>query len=537
MASRRDELNAYTFAKRRTLAAFLQSAPAGSEEGAPRPLRAVLPGIVVGVIVLAVFGAWGMFKPAAKPGWDKPKEHVIIASKSTTRYVVLTTDGERQLHPVLNMASAKLLLDAGKGGVIKVDESVLDNGKIPHGATIGIPYAPDRLPSAAEAGSAKRWAVCERPVQGGQAIQKAAFVLAEREQDRTDGRERLRGGELLYVAGPDETRYVVDARGHAYRVSATDEHLLRTLVRAGSEPQRVSREWLATLNRGDRVRFPEVDGVPGSDAGVEGLKDPAVNKVGMVLKARDGDRMQHYVVLPGRVAPVSDFTAHLLLASQDLVALGQRGLARNISPGAFTPAAEWFGARYRWPSKEPKPANEASTAPGSRNTVCNVLRHVDADNGRTTLSTWAGKDFPAPLPTGTSSAYVTPGSGQLFRQFTGTDTTSGGTFLVTDTGLRYAMQSNSDSATDDAGIGTSDKQRKQQRQQQEQQEQQEDQQQQQQEQQQEQEREAQRQEAQQARTRLGYADAEVAPVPADWGKFLPTGPRLSTAAARQPQGS
>ena len=73
---------------------------------------------------------------------------MIIASESTTRYVVLKTDGKSQLHPVLNMASAKLLLDAGKGEVVNVDESVLDNGKIPHGATIGIPYAPDRLPSA-----------------------------------------------------------------------------------------------------------------------------------------------------------------------------------------------------------------------------------------------------------------------------------------------------------------------------------------------------------------------------------------------------
>ncbi|MFF9899724.1 type VII secretion protein EccB [Streptomyces longispororuber] len=508
MASRRDELNAYTFAKRRTLAAFLQSAPVGSEEGAPRPLRAVLPGVVVGVVVLAVFGAWGMLRPAAKPGWDEPKEHVIIASKSTTRYVVLKTDGKRQLHPVLNMASAKLLLDAGKGDVIKVDESVLDNGKIPHGATIGIPYAPDRLPSADEAASAKRWAVCERPVQGGRSIQKAAFVLAEREQERTDGRERLRGGELLYVVGPDRTRYVVDAHGRAYRVSATDDHLLRTLVRSGSEPQRVSREWLSTLHRGDRVRFPKVDGVPGSDARVKSLKVPAVNKVGMVLRARDGDRMRHYVVLPGRVAPVSDFTAHLLLASRDLVGLGQNGIARNVSSGAFSPDPERFGAEYRWPSETPKPANEASAGRGGRNTVCNVLRHVDPDNGRTTLSTWAGEDFPAPLPTGSSSAYVTPGSGQLYRQFTGTDTTSGGLFLVTDTGLRYAMQSNSDSATDDAGIGISAKQRKQQQ-----------------------------QEAQQAQTRLGYGDAEVGRVPADWSMFLPTGPRLSTAAARQPQGS
>lgn len=511
MASRRDELNAYTFAKRRALAAFVQPSPSGSEESAPRPLRGVVPGLIVGVVVLAVFGAWGMLKPAAKPGWDKPKEHVIIASKSTTRYVVLKTDGKRQLHPVLNMASAKLLLDAGKGDVIKVDESVLDNGKLPHGATIGIPYAPDRLPAASEAGSAKRWAVCERPVQGGRAIQKAAFVLASREQDRTDGTERLRGGELLYVVGPDRTRYVVDARGKAYRVSAKDGFLLRTLVGADREPQRVSRQWLETLHRGDRIFFPEVPGVPGDDAGVDGLDDPEANRVGMVLRARDGDRMQRYVVLPGRVVPVSDFTAELLLNSRDLVKLRQGGHPRDMSVSAFRPDTESRMFDKDWPTREPGLADGAATTPAARTTVCNVLRHVDADNGRTTLSTWVGRDFPAPLPNGSSSAYVTPGSGQLYRQFLGKQTETGPLFLATDTGLRYAMQSNSDSATDDAGIGTSPKQRKQ--------------------------RERQEQEAKQAQTRLGYADTEVSLVPKEWSEFLPTGPRLSTAAARQPQGS
>ena len=103
---------------------------------------------------------------------------------------------------------------------------------------------------------------------------------------------------------------------------------------------------------------------------------------------------------------------------------------------------------------------------------------------------------------------MTPGSGQLFRQIQGSQTKAGGLFLVTDTGLRYAMQSNSDSADGDSGAGLSAEQRKQLD-----------------------------QEAQQAQTRLGYAKSEPAPIPIGWSTFLPTGPRLSTGAARQPQGS
>ncbi|MFG2134242.1 type VII secretion protein EccB [Streptomyces sp. NPDC048751] len=506
MASRRDQLNAYTFAKRRMLAAFLQSSSDGSEEAAPRPLRAIVPSVIVGVVVMAVFGAWGMFKPTAPKGWDTPNAKVIVADKSTTRYVVLKTDGEVQLHPVLNMASAKLLLNSNQGEVVTVAESVLDSGKIPHGVTIGIPYAPDRLPEASEAGKAKRWVVCERPSAGGGSIQKAALVLASRDMKSTEGKERLRGGQLLYVVDPDKNRYVVDAKGTAYRVDKSDELLLRAVVGSGRVPEPVSKEWLETLHQGDPISFPDITDQPGTAADAPGQLDASTNKVGMVLKAFDNNSEQYYVVLPGRVAPVSAFVAQLLLFSEELAPLGQAGHAREVSPGAIVPGKP-FGTEHRWPTGDPAPVNEASGTTGSRSTVCNVLRDVNG-SGATTLSTWAGTDFPAKLPTGSSSAYVTPGSGQLYRQYQGRATNTGPVFLVTDTGLRYVLQSNADSATDDAGIGTTEK-----------------------------DREQLQQEAKQAQTRLGYADVDPAPIPAAWSEFLPTGPRLSTAAARQPQGS
>ncbi|WNF29955.1 type VII secretion protein EccB [Streptomyces sp. C11-1] len=508
MASRRDELNAYTFAKRRLIAQFLQPNPTGSEEGAPKPLRAVLPGAIIAVVILAAFGAWGMFKPVAPQKWDTPKEHVIIASKSTTRYVVLTTDGKKQLHPVLNMASAKLLLAPDKGTVINVDESVLDSGEIPHGATLGIPYAPDRLPDSKVAGAAKRWAVCERPGEGGRAIQKAAFIFAEREENKTEGKNRLRGGELMYVEGPDRTRYIVDAEGKAYPVKK-DELLLRTLVGQNAKPQRVSASWLATLHTGDPITFPTVDGRPGDPADAPGSLGTRTNRVGMVLAATAGTRTQQYVVLPGRVAPVSDFTAKLLLSSRQLVSLKQAGNAQPVSAAELEPGAP-FGQGKDWPVSEPEPVNSPNVKKGSRNTVCNVLRGVDADNGATTLSTWVGTSFPATLPTGSSSAYVTPGSGEFFRQFKGSTTDAGFLFLVTDTGLRYAMQSNSDSGQDASGIGEPSSKE---------------------------EREEQQAEAQRAQNRLGYKDVDPTPVPAAWSELLPTGPRLSTGAASQPQGS
>ncbi|MGW1917403.1 type VII secretion protein EccB [Streptomyces sp. NPDC002076] len=506
MASRRDELNAYTFAKRRTLAAFLQPSPSGSEEGAPKPLGALVPGLVVGAVVLAVFGGIGMFSPTAPKGWDDPGKHVIVASESTTRYVVLKTGRQVQLHPVLNMASAKLLLSPENDSVITVDEKVLDSGKPPHGVTIGIPYAPDRLPSAGEASAAKRWAVCERPGAGGRAIQKSAFVLAKKEWPKTEGPDRLTGGDLMYVVAPDgKTQYVVDAQGTAYPIGKPDDkELLKALDTQGRAPQRVSQEWLATLHKGSPVSIPRIQGTPGAKAGA-GL--PAqYDKVGEVIKAYDGHMLRYYVVLQGKVARISEFTATLLLNSGQLVDVGQAGEAQQVAPGAIADSSTFEGDK-NWPAYKPRTVNDGSSATSGRNTVCNVLRSVGAQ-GSTTLSTWAGDDFPAQLPTGSSSGYVTPGSGQLYRQFQGTETSVGGVFLVTDTGLRYALQSNSDSDSNNEGIGTSAKQRKEEL-----------------------------QEARIAQTHLGYEKVSPTPVPMEWSTFLPTGPRLSEAAARQPQGS
>ncbi|MBT2385227.1 type VII secretion protein EccB [Streptomyces sp. ISL-11] len=519
MASRRDELNAYTFAKKRTVAAFLQPSPSGTEEGAPRPLRTVLPGIVVGALLVAGFGAWGMFKPTAPKGWDDVAAHVIVGSESTTRYVVLVTDGKKQLHPVLNFASAKLLLTPDKSTVLKVKESELDNGHIPRGPTVGIPYAPDRLPGAGEASKQKQWAVCVQP-GGGNTTQKAVFLFAGHDPKlkKLTGQQRLRGNQALYVQGPDDARWLVDPQGTKYLLGGTDwkstapsDHnlLLRSLFKDGAKPQRVTRDWLDTFNDGAPIVFPEVNGEIGAQAGVNSLPAKA-NHVGMVLEAPTGTGTQNYVVLPGQVRRVSELVAKLLLNSKKLSSLGQAGRAERVSAAAFTPADDEFYGQYRWPSRVPSQANAGEPGTAGNNTVCSIFTGLSA-GGTPELATWTGTEYPAAIPDGATSAYVTPGSGLLYRQVTGRQTNSGSVFLVTDTGLRYAVQSNNDSGTGKSKIGekptpspgSADGPP----------------------------------EADQARIRLGYQNVDPVAVPANWSHFLPTGPRLDANSARQPQGS
>ncbi|MER5933326.1 type VII secretion protein EccB [Streptomyces sp. NPDC002054] len=531
MASRRDELNAYTFAKRRTVAAFLQPSATGTEEGAPRPLRAVVPGLVVGALILAGFGAWGLLDPKAPKGWDAPGTKVIVGKDSTTRYVVLKTGDQVRLHPVLNLASARLLLDPGKFAVIQVDDKTLDGGTPPRGPIIGIPYAPDRLPSAKDAGAAKRWAVCQQPGGNGKGVQTAAFVLADREAGLMDDKRRLTDGQVLYVQtkvpngdGTETTsRYLVDAAGTKYKFpeKTSDSATLTTALVGSGTPQQVSQQWLDTLNTGEELAFPKLDnGKPGDDAKVPGLATDD-NKVGMVLLAQTGSGPQHYVVQAGKVSRVSPFTAWLLINAPATERLNMNGQAKEVDLQSLRPDGSQFYEKKRWPKARSGQVNgntgaaaaTASQGGSVRNTVCNVLRSVDGQ-GRTTMSTWAGPGFPVDISASGTSSYVTPGTGLLYTQFQGKQAKGGGAlFLVTDTGLRYAVQANGDSDAEQSEIGASPQPGA---------------------------GEGKTDgppEASQAQARLGYKDVTPALVPIVWSEFLSKGPRLDTNAARQPQGS
>lgn len=507
MASRRDELNAYTFAKRRLLAAFLQPSPTGTEEGAPKPLRAVVPSLVAGVLTLAVFGAWGMFRPTAPSGWDKPGTRVIVGKQSTTRYVVLKTDGTTRLHPVLNLASARLLMNDASYQVIQVSDDILDSGKPPRGPILGIPYAPDRLPSPEEAGKAKRWAVCEQPGGKGDTVQEATFVLASGEAVKTDGRNRLTGGDALYVKTRTGERYLVASGGSAYPVTGTESDPLTETLVGSREPQLVTKEWLATLHAGDAIAFPRLPAGVGSPANVPGALSDEENRVGMVLEAETGEGARFYVVLPGKVQPVSEFTAWLLINSPQTARLDMNGKARSVGLQDFTADPEPFaGQRANWPDRRLHQVNSAAGT--GRDTVCSVLRAVGEDGG-TTLSTWAGRDYPARITSDGTSTYATPGTGLLYTQIQGSATDSGALFLLTDTGLRYAVQANGDSDADKSKIGADGDRRPSDG----------------------------SPEPSEAQVKLGYQNVRPARVPLVWSEFLAKGPRLDTNSARQPQGS
>jgi hypothetical protein len=128
------------------------------------------------------------------------------------------------------------------------------------------------------------------------------------------------------------------------------------------------------------------------------------------------------------------------------------------------------------------------------------------------LGLWTGSGYPVDSTSGTAGVYVTPGTGLLFRSVTGTSTTSGPVSLLTDTGLRYPVQLNTDGSSPSAGAsaaaGSGSTGSSQSSQQQD-----------------------------NTQARLGYGGIMPPPVPSSWTGLLSAGPELTSAAAGQQQGS
>ncbi|MEU6578335.1 type VII secretion protein EccB [Streptomyces sp. NPDC046805] len=529
MAKRRDELAAYTFARKRTVAAFLAPSPGGSEEGAPRPVHTVMPSLAVGVVLVVGFIAWGVIRPTAPQGWDTPGEYIIVDSDSTTRYVVLddkARSGKKTptLHPVLNYASAKLLLDKGKGSVIEVPGKEIDKSGIPHGATLGIPYAPDRLPAADDAEKAKTWAVCERPAPGSdKAVDRAVFVLDAADAKTLDNAGKVDAREALYVVDPKTSHeYLVDGKGHAFPLgdaAAADstgmEQLRAAVIGTTAQPQPVSQEWLHTLDQGGAISFPTVPSA-GQPTTVQGLPAQA-QTVGRVLKAQDAQGAQYYVVLKDRVAAITPFVASLLKSAPSAqLAYGTDEKTDIKADTASIIAAnggqaDSFYADRGWPQTVPRQANSAATgADAARNTACSVYDGTMGANRKPKLAAWAGATYPKKVIGDSLSAYVSSGSGLLFQEVTGTAQGGGATYLLTDTGLRYSLPANNDStaggATGSSASSSSSASG------------------------------SEPTETDKARTRLGYEKvSNPAIVPQSWAAFIPKGPTLDTGGAAQPQ--
>ncbi|MBC3844155.1 hypothetical protein GXW82_40215 [Streptacidiphilus sp. 4-A2] len=128
--------------------------------------------------------------------------------------------------------------------------------------------------------------------------------------------------------------------------------------------------------------------------------------------------MLHYVVLRDGIHPVSDFTDQLLVdmsgRSEDTV-LPTAVLGANTAPP--------FEGGEDWPRDSVTQTNSVTS--GGADVACSVYSGRTDSSGAPVLGLWAGQSYPVNSSSGTAGVYVTPGTGLLYRQVTGTSTSTG----------------------------------------------------------------------------------------------------------------
>jgi type VII secretion-associated serine protease mycosin/type VII secretion protein EccB len=393
MATKKDLIEAQGFSRRRLLTAFTSGAPGGTELEPAKPLRAVVAGVALAAIVVLAGVFYGLVRPGLPSGWEN--NALILVSDTGARYV--SQDGT--LHPVLNTASARLLMPAGEYRVITTDRDAIAG--IPVAGTVGILGAPDDLPAPDDL-AADGWTACA--VDDGTALSIGGLPLAAA---AAGGAVVVRGDDRFVVAGG--VRYAVDAAAAA--------PVLRAAGLDATTETEVDGRWLNLFAPGAELA-PLV--VPGAGDTIAGSPYPA----GTAVHPEGSPEEERYLITAdGELARLTPLAYQLYLLGSG----AELGAAIDVAPAelAGLPTATERAGGADWPTEPLAPLPSGQTP-------CALLGHDDAGVERTVL---AGADASAELPPTGDAVHVAVDSGALVR----TGAAGGLVHLVDATGTSFAV--------------------------------------------------------------------------------------------------
>ena len=410
--ARRAGLQAHRYAATRVVTALVTRRAAVSTPRYRTGSGGALAGVLLTALLLAGAAGYGAVRGS---GADWRTAGAIVVERETgARYVVL--DG--RLHPVLNFASALLILGSGHPRVRTLPRRSLTGA--PRGATLGIPGAPDGLPEPSRLLRGPWW-VCSGPDPAGRPPHSALTMATA-----PAGGQPLAEGGLL-VRGP---RGPVQLVWHGHRFPIRNgRSVLPALGWAAARPVAVDAALLNVLPAGPDLDLPAVvgRGRPGAAGGTR------VGEV-FVLSTAGGAR-QFMVALADGYALISQVQADLLLGDPETVrVLGQRA-ARPLSAAEYAVAPRssedlgWGSGRpARTPALAPTADRPAVCASASDSTAAAVL--LDGSVGSGT----------APPAGARVDRVVLPAGGVALVGMVAVPGAPAGTLsVVTDQGVRYPV--------------------------------------------------------------------------------------------------
>jgi type VII secretion protein EccB len=412
------QVDGYRFLMRRLECALLRRDIRTVNE----PLRAPTVSLVTGCVLATVVAAGCALLAFIRPQPALGNAPIVMGQESGALYVRV---GDT-LHPVLNLASARLIA-ATDANPQPVREAELSRTK--RGPLLGIPGAPQLL---------------------GRPIDEPDWTICDTESGASSGTTVIVGPEDAPVTrrlAPDQTVLVTPDSGlstyllYSGRraiVNLSDRMVVRALQLEGIAPHAVSWSLLDGVPEAPPITVPRIPGVGGrGPAALPGFP------VGSVLSVARTDGEEYYVVLSAGVQRIGQVAA-------DLIRLGDSQGAANI----IAVAPDVIGAA---PTVNALPVSifpdrASPSAAGDLSTLC--VTWAPTQSGRAEVSFRAGGGLPVPAgqaavtlsqADGTGPAvdgvYLPPGRSAYVRStgLSGDQPESGTRYLVTDTGVRFAI--------------------------------------------------------------------------------------------------
>ncbi len=398
------------------------------------PMQSLLVGSLLAVVVLAGSAVLAVLRPQPTLA-DAP---ILMGKQSGALYVRI---GDI-LHPVLNLASARLIMKTNADPQ-PIPESALSGGK--RGPMLGIAGAPQYLGTPL-ADDELQWAVCDAH---GDAQQGTTVVVGRSERPWLGHPHLLASGQsvLVTLVSGGSTYLLYD--GHRAVVNLTESAVVRALGLEGRIPSVVSPVLLNAVPEAPPITAPRIRNA-GSRGRLPGFP------VGSVLRMARADGDEYYVVLRDGVQRVGQVAA-------DLVRFDDSHGTRNaisVAPDLIraTPTVAELSVST-FPDRVPLLVDASGTA------VCVRWTHRTSD----------GKDLPEisfltgglPIPIGQEpvkltqadgkgpaidAVYLPPGRSAYVRAtgLSGGNARAGTRHLVTDTGVQFAIHD--DDAAHDLGL-------------------------------------------------------------------------------------
>ncbi|MFI5925705.1 type VII secretion protein EccB [Micromonospora sp. NPDC051543] len=411
MPSRQDQLHSYQFSVQRAVAALVMRETDPAQSPFRRLAGAGLASVLVAVIGLGGAALYGLFAGGGK-GWRDPGA-VIVEKESGARFVYR----EEKLHPVLNYASALLIVGADRAKTVLVSRRSIDG--VPRGLPLGIADAPDSLPAPGRLAKSP-WTVCSTTAD---ADSRSALLIGV----DPDGGRPL-GDEALLLRHPDGDLHLV---WHQRRYLIRDPNrVLAALATTRTRAVPVAPALLNALPAGVDLAPPQLPGEGRPAARVPGAT------IGQVYLVRNsGGGRQYAVALDDGLAGITELQAGLLLART-----GQ-GESEPMTLGRFAALPTMPDLAPSGPTAPPPaPPRLAATDDAA---ICTRVGDDDAGEVRWGVHLPDLAAVPRTAPSGGTAladhVVVQPGGGAVVEAAAAPGASGGAVSVVTDLGRRYVL--------------------------------------------------------------------------------------------------